>query len=134
MRVQPCDGATRRGRLRKAEQFIVAGGMIRELADEESDVADAYVTLCVHAGIAAADVICCSRLGEYAQGEKHNDAVGLLRKADPEVSMHLSALLSLKTKSGYSHAPVTADEVKRATRAAEALIEGARRASATAGA
>lgn len=134
MRVQPCDGATRRGRLRKAEQFIGAAARIRDLADDQYELADAYVTLCVHAGIAASDVICCSRLGEYAQGDKHNDAVGLLRKADPEVATHLSTLLNLKTKSGYSHAPVTADDVKRATRTAEALVEAARRASAAAGA
>lgn len=38
--------------MHKASQFIEAAGMIRELADEHEDVADAYVTLCVHAGIA----------------------------------------------------------------------------------
>jgi hypothetical protein len=77
VRTQPCTAAIRRGRLRKAEQFIEAAGTVRDLADGHEDVADAYVTLCVHAGIAASDVICCASLGEHAQGEDHGEAVGL---------------------------------------------------------
>jgi hypothetical protein len=53
-----------------------------------------------------------------------------LRKADQDAAKHLGVLLGLKTKSGYSHTSVTADEVKRAGRAAEALVELARRAAA----
>jgi len=30
---------------------------------------NAYVAMCVDAGIAAADAICCDALGEHAQGE-----------------------------------------------------------------
>jgi hypothetical protein len=69
VRTQPCTAAIRQGRLRKAEQFLRAANLVR-------DVADAYSTLCVHAGIAASDVICCARLGEHAQGprrEVHGD-------------------------------------------------------------
>jgi len=83
MRTQPCDPDMRRGRLRKAEQFLQAADTVRELADEHQDMADAYVTLCVHSGIAAADVICCARLGEHSQGDNHNEAVTLLKRADP---------------------------------------------------
>jgi hypothetical protein len=117
--------------LRKAEQFIEAADLIRDLEEEHEDIADAYVTLCVHAGIASADVICCARLGEHAQGENHNEAIGLLRKADKDASRHLSTLLNLKTKSGYSHTSVTPDEFRRAGRAAEALIDLARVSAAT---
>jgi hypothetical protein len=53
------------------------------LADEAADVADAYVTLLVHAGIAASDVICCARLGEHAQGDNHVEAVALLAPLTP---------------------------------------------------
>ena len=42
----------------KADQFAGEARTIVELAAEESDVADTYLTLCVHAGIAASDVIC----------------------------------------------------------------------------
>lgn len=111
----------------KAGQFLDAAILIREMAGENVEVADAYVTLCVHAGIAASDVICCLTLGAHAQGESHADAVGLLAKANKEAAKHLSTLLKLKTKSGYSHTSPTADEFKRAGRAAEILVEQARR-------
>ena len=52
----------------KARQFVEAAETVEALADDANDVADAYVTLCVHAGIAAADVICCRRLGEHKAG------------------------------------------------------------------
>jgi len=48
----------------KAKQLVEAAETVEALADDANDVADAYVTLCVHAGIAAADVICCTRFGE----------------------------------------------------------------------
>jgi len=118
-----------RGRLGKAEQFWEVAGLVRGLTDEQdpSEIGDAYVTLCVHAGIAAADALCCAGLGEHAQGENHNDAVQLLAKVDAEASRALRALLGLKTKAGYSHTPATADEFKRAGRNAEALVMRARR-------
>lgn len=121
-----------RGRLAKAEQFWEVAGMVRDLADEQdpSEIGDAYVTLCVHAGIAAADALCCAGLGEHAQGEKHDDAVQLLAKVDVEASRALRALLGLKTKAGYSHTSATTGEFKRAGRSAEALVMSARRRAA----
>lgn len=127
MRTRPCNAAIVRGRMHKANQFMEAADMVRELADENADLADAYVTVCVHAGIAASDVLCCAALGEYAQGENHDEAVGLLARADKDAAKHLRTLLTLKTKAGYSHTPATAGEVKRAGRAAQALAEAARR-------
>lgn len=120
----------RRDRLRKANQFIDAATTIADSADDEADVADAFVTMCVHAGIAAADAICCARLGQHAQGEDHTAAVALLSKADSGSAKHLRALLSMKTKAGYTHASATAADAKRAVRAAEALVETARRVNA----
>lgn len=133
MRTRPCPVAVRLGRLRKSEEFLAAADMVRDLAGENSDIASAYVTLCVHAGIAASDVVCCAMSGQHAQGENHSEAIALLKSADVGASKHLSALLALKTKSGYSHTAVTADEFKRAGRAAEALVEAARRAHASVG-
>jgi hypothetical protein len=130
VRTRPCSAEVRRGRLRKAEQFADAANLVHEYVDTDDDDADAYVTLCVHAGIAASDVICCARLGQHAQGESHGDAISLLREIDVAAAKHLSVLLGLKTKSGYSHMPATCAEVKRAGRAAEALIETARRTNA----
>jgi hypothetical protein len=133
MRTQPCTPAIRQGRLRKAEQFLTAAELLRDLGNEDEDAADAFATLCIHAGIAASDVICCIRLGEHAQGENHSETIALLKTADKEAAKHLSSLLAIKTKSGYGHTPITAVESKRAGRAAEALVESARRAQASSG-
>ncbi len=128
-RISPCTPEIRRGRLRKANQFLDAATLIADQSDQDS-TADAFVTLCVHAGIAAADVICCARLGQHAQGEDHAEAVALLSKADTGSATHLRVLLGIKTKAGYSHAGATTADAKRAARAAEALVETARRVNA----
>jgi len=131
VRTRHCPPAVRLGRLQKAVQFFDAAVVVQSLADEDGEIADAYVTLCVHAGIAASDVICCARLGEHAQGENHGEAVELLGKADKDSAKHLRTLLGMKTKAGYGYATATADDCKRAGRAAEALLETARRVNAT---
>lgn len=126
-RTTVCDAATRAGRLAKARQFINAADTIEALAEEAADVADAYVTLCVHAGVAAADVICCARLGKYSRGENHASAVELLDRASSQDAKHLRTLLGMKTKAGYTAVPVSGSEHTRAGRAARALIEAAGR-------
>jgi hypothetical protein len=128
-RTRTCDEATTAGRLRKAEQFLVAAETIREFADDEYDVGDAYVTLCVHAAIAAADVICCVELGVHALGDDHNEALALLEKVRPdggELAKALGALLGMKTRAGYSARPVTVADGKRAQRQTERLVRAAR--------
>lgn len=128
VRIKDCDEATAAGRYRKAEQFLSAAETIRDLADDEAEVGDALVTLCVHAGIAAADVICCFALGYFVQGEDHNQAVAELSKVRPDgekLGNDLRALLMMKTRAGYAAPPVSSDQRKRAWRRAEALVEAA---------
>jgi hypothetical protein len=76
VRTRRCSPEILRGRLAKAEQFWEVAGLVQVLADgqEPGEIGDAYVTLCVHAGIAAADALCCAGLGEHAQGESHTAA------------------------------------------------------------
>jgi hypothetical protein len=115
--------------MHKAEQFAEAAETIREFADDEADVGDAYVTLLIHAGIAAADVIACHELGEHARGESHTEAVALLRRVrrdGTELAEALSTLLASKTRAGYGHQPVTRDTRTRSSRAAEKLLRAAR--------
>src|SRR5438105_898073 len=69
------------------------------------------------------------RLGEYAQGDDHQEAVTLLSKADRATARYLKILLDLKTRSGYSATLTSKTDQKRAGRAAAALV-GAARASA----
>ena len=128
-RTRLCDEATISGRLRKAEQFLDAAETIREFADDEHEVGDALVTLCVHAGIAATDVLCCVALGEHAQGEDHNQALELLGRVRPggdELAKALRPLLGMKTRAGYSHLTASADDRKRALRHASKLVRAAR--------
>lgn len=123
-RTQRCTSATRAGRLAKARQFQLAAETIAAVIEGE-EIEDAYVTLCVHAGIAAADVICCVRLGEHHQGESHADAVALLAKADRTQGRNLKTLLDLKTRSGYGAVRSSVADQKRAGRAAAALLQAA---------
>lgn len=128
-KLRKADAATIEGRQRKAEQFMEGAETIRDLADDERDVGDAYVTLCIRAGIAAADVICALALGEHAQGEDHNAAVSHLAKVRPngqDLGDSLRVLLTMKTRAGYSHERVSANDRKRAGRAAERLLRTAR--------
>lgn len=125
-RTRPADENARRGRLAKAVQFFDVAADVTDLADDDRDSGDAYVTLLVHSGIASADAICCARLGEYSSGENHQEAAGLLSKAAGTVmANNLRTLLGLKTKAGYSHTPMTQTDRKRALRAATELLAAA---------
>jgi hypothetical protein len=115
--------------MRKAEQFAEAAQTIHDFADDEAEVGDAYVTLLIHCGIAAADVICCQELSEHAQGESHADAIELLRRVRPDgtdLADALASLLSVKTRSAYGHQPVNKSSRLRSMRAAERLLRAAR--------
>lgn len=129
-RLRECGEGVASGRFRKAEQFLDVAEMVRDLADDEADVGDALVTLCVHAGIAASDVICCEALGRFVQGDDHLQAIAELSKATPDddtLSKDLRALLQMKSRAGYAAPPVSAEQRTRAWRRAERLVEAARR-------
>ena len=119
-----CAASTRAGRMAKARQFLVAAETIATVVDDQ-EIADAFVTLCIHAGIAAADVISCARLGMLHSGENHNEAVALLGSVDKGAAGQLKALLDMKTRSGYSPVLTSAADQKRAGRAAAALVAAA---------
>lgn len=121
-----CTEDVRNGRLSKARQFEEAAALIEEYAGDTDDLNDAYITLCVHAGIAAADTICCARLGVHHQGENHNDAIALLRRVDSKLADDLGALLKMKTAAAYGATPSSAASRKRAARATARLMDAAR--------
>lgn len=121
------DASFRTGRLKKAREFADAAALFFDSTSGNAELADAYVTLAVHAGIAASDVICAARLGEYSASESHAAALTMLRKADPDAAKHLGRLLAMKTKAGYAHRSVSAHDAKAADRAHKALLEAAER-------
>ena len=120
-RTRECSEHIQAGRLNKATEFHHAAVLVEDVAPNAS------VDLFVDAGIAAADVICCSRLGVYAAGENHTEAIALLETAEPGLARHFGALLKLKSKVAYTHQSVTRDNRKKASRAAANLVEAARR-------
>ena len=128
-RTQPCTDEIKAGRMRKATQFRDAATTIREFAADEAEVGDAFVTLLLHAGIAAADAICCHELGEHARGDSHQDAVRLIGRVTPdgaELARALDALLGAKTRAGYGYNPVNKETRTRCLRASEKLVGAAR--------
>jgi hypothetical protein len=120
-RTKPCTVAIRQGRLTKAKQYAEAA----ELIEADPELMDACVTLCVDAGIAAADVVCCARLGVHATGQDHREAVALLKKAEPALAKELSVLLAMKTQATYSAVPASATKHKQARRAMRRLVDAA---------
>lgn len=125
-RSTPCGQARQAGRLQKATQFLDAAATINVIAERPDQYPDAVITLYVHAGIAAADVICCARLGKHASGDGHDDAVRLVKQIDPRAAKNLATLLGMKARSGYSSATSPPADWRRAERAAAALVAAAR--------
>ena len=123
-KTKKCTPKSRAGRLDKAKQFLAAAEMIKP-SIEDSDLADAFVTLCVHAGIAASDVICCAKLNEHSIGGDHNSAIALLARIDKKLSINLKTLLDMKGHAGYSDISVTAEYQLSAKVAAETLVNAA---------
>jgi len=101
--------------------------LLRDDASDTTELADAFVTLAVHASIACADVICIARLGRYSPSGNHAESIKLLQAADTDAAKHLR-LLSIKTKAGYTHRPVSNDDIATALGAFRALLELARSA------
>lgn len=128
-RERPCDAVVTRGRLARARAFLEAADLVVDLVEgdarAERELAAALVTLWVHAGIAAADVICCARLGRHHSGEDHQAAVRLLRAADEGQDVTLGRLLAVKAPAGYGHRLISAEDRLRARRAAQTLVRRA---------
>jgi hypothetical protein len=76
-------------------------------------------------------VICCVRLGVHSNTGNHNEAVALLKQADSGSERHLNTLLTLKNKAAYTHQDLTSVELKKMNRAAEQLVETAKRVTAS---
>lgn len=121
-----CAPGHAQGRRRKMEVFVDAIDTLLLLeTPDDPDVADAIVSLRVTAGIAAADVICCARLGRHSTSSKHGDGVTLLKPVDGTLANHLRRLLQMKSKAQYGSLAVSERELKTSARAVEALVAAA---------
>ena len=129
-RTRNCDGATARERLKAAESYFQAAGLIEEWNDGDDRYRpNSMISNYVLAGIAASDAICSFALGEHSQGDDHRAAIRLVEKVTPggrDLSRALGALLALKTEAGYGARPLTGEQAKKARRSAETLVQAAR--------
>ena len=122
-----CDSVVTAGRMSKANEFFAAAERLGE------EMPNAAGDLYVDAGIAASDDICCIRLGVHSNTGSHSEAVAMLKRADGGSERHLNVLLNLKNKAADTHQHLTAVELKKMNRAAEHLVEAAKRALAARG-
>lgn len=102
----------------------------QDLAHSKSDaetgaVRNAVAGNAVLAGIAAADAICCTRLGERSTSSDHSDTVALLTKVDPRLAQKLATLLGSKTTSHYGETFIGIETLKSCLRAMDQLVERA---------
>jgi hypothetical protein len=112
-----CTAAVTAGRLKKAREFRLAAELVEQGSVGRDDLNDAYITMCVHAGIAAADVVCCRRLNVHHQCENHEEAVTMLGRVNRQLAGDLATLPRKKTASAYSERPLSASDQKQAKRA-----------------
>lgn len=128
-RTRPCGPHDAAQRYDQAKAFAE----LAELDPESDDgpTRSAAVSNAVLAGIAAADSICCRRLGHHPAGDDHQQAIALVEEAGDvgrEAKGHLETLLSIKHKAQYEQADPTVPEAKRAIRAMRSILELAARA------
>lgn len=94
-------------RAEHARSFLAAADLVLDLGQDAGVVSvnNLIGSLAVLAGIAAADAICGSALGERAAGENHQEAVALLRRVSAvgdNSAAQPKRLLDVKTTTQYS--------------------------------
>lgn len=93
--------------------------------DEARNVAAGNAVL---AAVAAADALCCLRLGRYSRGQAHDEAAALLRTIKPngtKLARDLTAVLAVKDPAHYGTVFLAVTTVKSTLRAATRLVEAA---------
>lgn len=131
-RQSPCGRAQADNRARVARMYLeVAELAAEEVGDHARNVAAGNAVL---AGIAAADAVCCLRLGARHRGQDHRAAVDLLRTIRPDgakLASDLATVLAVKDLSHYGETFVSAIKLTSTLRAAARLVEAARDMVAT---
>jgi hypothetical protein len=109
-------------RLRRAEEHLDTARLVQ---DEERfiNVATGQAVL---AGIAAADAICLSAIGQRYSGTNHTAAADLLERVSKQDAVSLRRLIALKTEAHYGESLLNAAKRDRAIATAEKLVSSAR--------
>lgn len=77
----------------------------------------------VLAGVAAADALCCLRLGTRSRAADHGAAVQLLEQVDRKLAQDLHTVLGVKDFAHYGHDFLTSSRLSTVLRAARRLVE-----------
>lgn len=85
----------------------------------------------VLAGIAAADAVCCARLGRRSRNADHRAAVDLVRLVHERLARDPDRLLQAKDVAHYGTTLISEANVRSCLRAASHLVETAETAIAT---
>lgn len=120
-----CNAAEAKTRLQDAREFLELASL--KVDDDSRAAHKAAVANAVLAGIAAADAVCCVRLGRRSTSSNHDDAVRLLAPVDTGLARHLATLIEVKNPSQYGTSLLNKDKVTRAMRAASELVSAAER-------
>jgi hypothetical protein len=123
-RRRPTSREQARVRQRAAEAYLSVAELV---LDEEADTAMPGVAagLAVLAGIAGSDVLCAIGLGEVHRGDRHRDAVALLKVATPDgprLATTFSRLLDIKDEAHYGVTVVPLAKARTAVKHAERLV------------
>ena len=106
-------------RLAKSREFLDIAIMV-----EDDDSRNAVVSLCITAGINAADAVVSVRERVVSQNRNHDQAPGTLRRLGLDaMASALSRLLGLKNKSQYSTSACSAADAKAALYSATKVLE-----------
>ena len=128
-RVAVCGRPEAAARLASAKAFLAVAELTQaEANDPVLPLHGVAAAIAVLVGIAAADTICCIRLGEMSRGDDHSAAATLLGTAAPEgmrVHNDLTRLLAIKDKVHYQAIVVTNSEMTAAIRQARRLVDAA---------
>lgn len=125
MEANGCDEQERAERLDKADRLLAAAEALLVVLDD-LDLDDAYVRLCLQAGLAGADVLCCRGLGARASGRNPVQAITLLGRVDEPASDRLRLLVSMQAKAEFRAGAISAEDRRSAEQAAAALVAAAR--------
>lgn len=121
-----CGPADARRRARMARTYLVVAEQADLVeSDEGRNVAAGNAVL---AAIAAADALCCLRLGRHARGQAHQEAAALLRTIRPDgstLAKNLTTVLGVKDAAHYGTVFVSRTVLTSTLRAATRLVSAA---------
>lgn len=120
---RPAGRAEAKSRLRLASKYLEAADLV---ATEDGEAINVAIGMAVLSGIAAADAICISALGERSSAADHAAAVGLLAQVNRQLSLRLRTLMDLKAAAHYGDLLLGKRDLTSAMRAARTLVDEAR--------